>query len=101
MISIRTAILSLLPDAVFAITNNQYNTIEWNDSRTKPTEEQIQAEIIRLENETTANAYKAKRAKEYPAIGDQLDALFHAGVFPPEMAALIQAVKDKYPKEQS
>lgn len=47
------------------------------------------------------NAYKAKRAFEYPPIGDQLDALFHAGVFPPEMAALIQAVKDKYPKEQS
>lgn len=44
------------------------------------------------------NAYKAKRAAEYPAIGDQLDALFHAGVFPPEMAAQIQAIKDKYPK---
>lgn len=46
-------------------------------------------------------AYVFKRKAEYPAIGDQLDALFHAGVFPPEMAALIQAVKDKYPKEQS
>lgn len=45
-----------------------------------------------------ANAYKASRAVEYPAIGDQLDALFHAGVFPAEMAAAIQAVKDKYPK---
>lgn len=45
-----------------------------------------------------ANAYKASRASEYPAIGDQLDALFHAGVFPAEMAAAIQAVKDKYPK---
>jgi len=44
------------------------------------------------------NAYKAKRAAEYPPIGDQLDALFHAGVFPVEMAALVQAVKDKYPK---
>lgn len=44
------------------------------------------------------NAYKASRASEYPAIGDQLDALFHAGVFPAEMAAAIQAVKDKYPK---
>jgi hypothetical protein len=42
--------------------------------------------------------YAELRAREYPAIGDQLDALFHAGVFPPEMAALIQAVKDKYPK---
>ena len=44
------------------------------------------------------NAYKAFRSAEYPAIGDQLDALFHAGVFPADMAAKIQAVKDKYPK---
>lgn len=45
-----------------------------------------------------ANQYKQQRAAEYPSIGDQLDALFHAGVFPAEMAAEIQAVKDKYPK---
>ena len=44
------------------------------------------------------DAYKYSRVSEYPSIGDQLDALFHAGVFPTEMAALIQAVKDKYPK---
>ena len=46
------------------------------------------------------NAYKYQRTFEYPSIGDQLDALFHAGVFPPEMAAQIQAVKDKYPKPE-
>ena len=45
-----------------------------------------------------SNEYRSKRSIEYPPIGDQLDALFHAGVFPPEMAAQIQAVKDKYPK---
>lgn len=44
------------------------------------------------------DAYKSKRVAEYPSIGDQLDALFHAGVFPDDMAAQIQAVKDKYPK---
>jgi len=44
------------------------------------------------------DAYKYQRALEYPAIGDQLDALFHAGVFPEEMASQIQAIKDKYPK---
>jgi len=38
------------------------------------------------------------RAANYPSIGDQLDALFHAGVFPSYMASKIQAVKDKYPK---
>ena len=48
-----------------------------------------------------ASAYKEQRAAEYPAIGDQLDALFHAGVFPADMAAAIQAVKDKYPKESA
>ena len=42
--------------------------------------------------------YKYQRVQEYPPIGDQLDALFKAGVFPAEMAAAIQAVKDKYPK---
>lgn len=43
-------------------------------------------------------AYRDKRVREYPSIGDQLDALFHAGVFPEAMAAQIQAIKDKYPK---
>lgn len=38
------------------------------------------------------------RRFNYPNIGDQLDALYHAGVFPEEMAAQIKAVKDLYPK---
>lgn len=42
--------------------------------------------------------YAEKRAGEYPPIGDQLDALYKAGVFPKEMASQIKAVKDKYPK---
>ena len=45
-----------------------------------------------------AHAYIDKRISEYPPIGDQLDALFKAGAFPADMAAKIQAVKDKYPK---
>jgi hypothetical protein len=44
------------------------------------------------------NAYKERRVNKYPPIGDQLDDLFHSGAFSPEMAAKIQAVKDKYPK---
>jgi hypothetical protein len=42
--------------------------------------------------------YAELRAKKYPSIGDQLDDLFKAGVFSDEMAAKIQAIKDKYPK---
>lgn len=47
-----------------------------------------------------ATEYQRQRAAEYPAIGDQLDALFHAGVFPVDMAATLQAVKTKYPKPE-
>ena len=68
-----------------------------------PTPEQISqeiidAEIVRLQAEYDAKEYQRQRVPEYPSIGDQLDALFHAGVFPPEMSAKIQAIKDKYPK---
>lgn len=43
--------------------------------------------------------YTVKRQTEYPSIGDQLDALYKAGLFPADMAAKIKAVKDKYPKQ--
>ena len=48
--------------------------------------------------EQTANSYKAKRAAEYPPIGDQLDALWKGGEAAAAMLAQVQAVKAKYPK---
>ncbi len=45
-----------------------------------------------------AHAYIAKRAAEYPPIGDQLDALWKGGDAAAEMLAKVQAVKNKYPK---
>ena len=41
-------------------------------------------------------AYKYKRAAEYPSIADQLDKIFHDGI--DEWKETIQAVKTKYPK---
>lgn len=58
----------------------------------------VQIDMSAVDSLVAAQLYKSKRAAEYPSIGDQLDALFHAGVFPAEMAAQIQAIKDKYPK---
>ena len=59
----------------------------------------ITAKATELKAEYDAKEYQRQRATAYPPIGDQLDALFKAGVFPAEMAEAIQAVKDKYPKE--
>jgi hypothetical protein len=44
------------------------------------------------------NAYKQLRVKEYPPIGDQLDALWKGGDAATEMLAKVQAIKTKYPK---
>ena len=55
-------------------------------------------------NESLVNAwvdpdtYKYNRVKEYPSIGDQLDALWKGGEAAAEMLAKVQAVKTKYPK---
>lgn len=59
-------------------------------------EAKIAAEITKLHAAHAASQYRRDRI--YPSIGDQLDALFHAGVFPPEMAAQLQAAKDAHPK---
>ena len=73
--------------------------LEWRDTiQTKPTEEELQAEIIRLQAQYDANEYQRRRAAEYPPIGDQLDALWKGGDAAAEMLAKVQAVKTKYPK---
>jgi hypothetical protein len=94
---IAQACISLRPEAGVSIDDNgiHWYGIEKNNI---PTDTEITAETTRLKAEYDAKEYTRKRVKEYPSIGDQLDALFHAGVFPAEMAAEIQAVKDKYPK---
>ena len=57
-------------------------------------------------NMATVNAwvdpdtYKYNRVKEYPSIGDQLDALWKGGEAAAEMLAKVQAVKTKYPKPE-
>jgi hypothetical protein len=61
-------------------------------------ENKISAEITRLQAEYDAQEYARNRKSDYPDIGDQLDALYHAGVFPANMAARIKETKDKYPK---
>lgn len=96
---IAKALTSLRPGAQWVLRGDTYEGLEWLDQeQTKPTEAEITAETARLQAEWTATQYQRDRAPLYPSIGNQLDALFHAGVFPAEMAAQIQAVKEQFPK---
>jgi hypothetical protein len=70
--------------------NSDYaNYLEWVEEGNTPTPADV----------SPVPTYQENRVKEYPPIGDQLDALYHAGVFPAAMTASIKAIKDKYPKE--
>ena len=93
------ALESLTPDAHWTV---QRGTItNWfDDDQIQPSQAEIDAEIVRLQADYDSQEYARDRAPEYPDIGDQLDALFHAGVFPDDMAAKIQAVKDAHPKPE-
>lgn len=95
MINKIDAIISLVPGVEVTIRGDE---IDWHGNPAPVTEEQIATELARLQAEYDAKEYARKRVTEYPPIGDQLDALFKAGAFPADMAAKIQAVKDKYPK---
>lgn len=93
------AIAALRPGSEFALKfGGEYN-LEWLDpNTTPPTKEEAEEKLKELLKEYYKNEYQRERSLEYPSITDQLDSLFHAGVFPPDMAAKIQAVKDRYPK---
>ena len=98
MITVFHAIQSLVPGAEVSVGLYDQK-IEWHNPTTAPvTLEQIQVEQQRLQQAYDWNEYQRNRAREYPSIQEQLDALYHAGVFPAEMAAKIQAVKEKYPR---
>ena len=69
-----------------------------DDHATKKAEQEA-ARQAEVDAQTALEAtYGWKREQEYPPVGDQLDALFHAGTFDATMTATLQAVKDKYPK---
>ena len=117
---VHDAIRSLAPGAGYFIGDvSDLSTLTWHDASSdlnedgvyvgpadgvviytgpKPTVLEIEAELARMTAEWESSEYARQRALAYPAIGDQLDALFHAGVFPDDMAAQLQAVKDRYPK---
>ncbi len=104
-----------LPSNVWAIQwNESVGQIEFNDGTPNEditdfssyqslvvghaTEKQAiaDAEAKAETDRIAAMTYADKRSAEYPAIGDQLDDIYHNGI--DSWKSTIKAIKDKYPK---
>jgi hypothetical protein len=92
--------LGFTPEVDFSLQNDGGDIFiaQWNSASPQPSVAEIETAHTEWQAEYDSTEYQRKRDPEYPPIGDQLDALFHAGVFPADMAAQLKAVKDKYPR---
>jgi hypothetical protein len=95
---ITNALHKLRPNATWQIVGDEiYENLTWLDqSQSKPTESEINAEITRLQAEYDAKQYQRNRSVEYPSFAEQFDTLYHGGY--DAWKATIDAVKTKYPK---
>lgn len=90
---------------VEADSEGNITIIEWNESKAKPTQSQLDAldsEATKLENNDKAIG---NRLNEYPSIGDVIDAIFKKEAGDSSefdaLATSRQEIKTKYPKENS
>lgn len=104
---IAAALQSLRPNSKYTIRGTSYEGIEWLEKpvweggQKKPTQEEVEAEALRLKKEWENTEYQRLRAKEYPDFKEYLDGLVKGDT--EQMQSYINAclaVKAKYPKPE-
>jgi hypothetical protein len=97
------ALSSLRPGSTWQIRGDEtFENLNWKDSvQTKPSKQEIEQEISRLQKEYDSTYYQTQRSQEYPPIADYLDAVVKGDQV--QLQAYIDAclaVKQKYPKPE-
>ena len=105
MADILTAILKINPNAEASVNAEDINQITWHNGTTPISKADIEAKMNEMANEPEQSQYAEQRRNAYPAIGDQLDMLWHSIDQNPELQMkyfdfyqTIKSVKVKYPK---
>jgi hypothetical protein len=105
--TISDAINSLSPNSQYIISNNEYDQITWLEppvyegGKKKPSKQQVEEEIKKIQKNYDDTEYQRLRAPEYPDIKDYLDGIVKGDT--EQMQAYIDkclAVKAKYPKSE-
>ena len=103
MYDICSAIVAINPSAQVSVNAEDLDQITWHDGTAEISKSDIQAKQAELKAAYDAKDYQRKREPEYPAIGEQLDLLWHAiddGTLDKtsDFYTSLKATKDKYPK---
>ena len=106
--NISEALISLKPGAQWSLNGDEYNGLIWNEppvwegGQKKPTREEVEEEVARLQAEYEAKEYQRQRAPEYPDLREFVDAYYWAQKGDEtkmnEYITKCDAVKDIYPK---
>ena len=96
------AILSLEPNAKFVISNNSLGSMDWQDeSITRPSDEDIETELKKLQDTYVAQEYARNRKAEYDAL-NQFEMQYDDEVNgTTTWKDAIEAIKAKWPKDNS
>jgi hypothetical protein len=104
---ITKALVNIRPAAQWSLNGDTYEGLQWLEKpvweggQKKPTKEEVEAEVARLQKEWEGTEYQRLRAKEYPDVKEYLDGLVKGDT--EQMQAYINAclaVKAKYPKPE-
>ena len=99
--NIPEAIQSLRPNAQWVLRGTEYDGLEWlSEDVTKPTEEEINQEILRLQEEFNNTEYQRLRKAEYDKLNQdemRFDDLVNGTT---TWQDAIIAIKNKYPKPE-
>jgi hypothetical protein len=102
VISYFQALRSLVPDAKLYVEDNDWDRVNWSDEREQPSKAEVDAEVVRLQANSDAQAYARNRASEYPSQGDQMDMIYKDNKNSTTTHAdAVEAVKTKWPKDNS
>ena len=94
------AIKVINPDAEVTIhtpSDGSAETIEWHAGTAEISRADIDAKLVELEAEWTAQEYARNRKAEYPDMGSQLNKIYDDGIAKWK-SEMVDPIKAKYPK---
>ena len=92
------AILAINSSAEVSVSNDDIDTIVWENGTTPISKSDIQTKMNELQAEYDAEEWKRNRQAEYPSHDDCIHALLDGGDTLTDLQAKRTAIKNKYPK---